>query len=79
MNKALPSRLPVDPYIAAIVGTVCLASAPPAHDSGAVVAGYATDAGIALLFFLHGARLSPQASRRASRELDSVFRAPQMR
>jgi sodium/bile acid cotransporter 7 len=56
------SRLPVDPYIAAIVSVVCLASALPAHGNGAVVAGYATDAAIALLFFLHGARLSPQAA-----------------
>ena len=61
-TKALLSRLPVDPYIAAIVSMVCLASVLPAHDSGAVVAGYATDAAIALLFFLHGARLSPQAA-----------------
>jgi sodium/bile acid cotransporter 7 len=60
--KALLSRLPVDPYIAAIVGMVGLASALPAHDSGAVVARYATNAAIALLFFLHGARLSPQAA-----------------
>lgn len=60
--KALPSRLPVDPYIAAIVGMVCLASVAPAHGGGAVVAGYATNAAIALLFFLHGARLSPRAA-----------------
>ncbi len=60
--KALLSRLPVDPYIAAIVGMVCLASGLPAHGSGAIVAGYATNAAIALLFFLHGARLSPQAA-----------------
>jgi sodium/bile acid cotransporter 7 len=57
--KALLSRLQVDPYIAAIVGMVCLATALPAHNSGAVVAGYATNTAIALLFFLHGARLSP--------------------
>jgi sodium/bile acid cotransporter 7 len=60
--KALLSRLPVDPYIAAIAGMVVLASALPAHDRGAVVAGYATQAAIALLFFLHGARLSPAAA-----------------
>jgi sodium/bile acid cotransporter 7 len=60
--KALLSRLQVDPYIAAIVGMVCLATALPAHNSGAVVAGYATNTAIALLFFLHGARLSPQAA-----------------
>ena len=60
--KALLSLLPVDPYIAAIVGMVGLATALPAHGSGAVVANYATNAAIALLFFLHGARLSPQAA-----------------
>ena len=65
--KALLSRLPVDPYIAAIVSMVALASALPAHDRGAVVAGYATDAAIALLFFLHGARLSPQAALAGAR------------
>jgi sodium/bile acid cotransporter 7 len=56
------SRLPIDPYIAAIVGMVCLASLLPVHDSGAVAASYVTDAAIALLFFLHGARLSPRAA-----------------
>ena len=60
--KPPPFRFPVDPYIAAIVGMVCLASILPAHGGGAVVAGYAADAAIALLFFLHGARLSPQAA-----------------
>jgi sodium/bile acid cotransporter 7 len=60
--KALLSRLPVDPYILAIVSMVGLASVLPAHDRGAVVARYATDAAIALLYFLHGARLSPQAA-----------------
>ncbi|MGO9422328.1 bile acid:sodium symporter family protein [Roseiarcus sp.] len=60
--KALLNRLPVDPYIVAIVGMVVLATALPARGGGAVVANYATDAAIALLFFLHGARLSPQAA-----------------
>jgi hypothetical protein len=60
--KALLSRLPVDPYIVAIVGTVCLASVLPAYGNGAIIARYATYAAIALLFFLHGARLSPQAA-----------------
>src|SRR5271165_4338430 len=60
--KALLSRLPVDPYIVAIVGMVCLATLLPANGSGAIVARYATNAAIALLFFLHGARLSPQAA-----------------
>jgi sodium/bile acid cotransporter 7 len=60
--KALLSRLPVDPYIAAIVGMVVLATVLPAYGSGETVAKYATNAAIALLFFLHGARLSPQAA-----------------
>jgi sodium/bile acid cotransporter 7 len=60
--KALLARLPVDPYIVAIVGMVCLASILPVHGGSAVVAGYVTMAAIALLFFLHGARLSPQAA-----------------
>jgi len=58
--KALLSKLRVDPYILAIVGMVALASLLPAHGEGAVVARYVTQAAIALLFFLHGARLSPQ-------------------
>jgi len=60
--KALLARLPVDPYIAAIVGMVCLASGLPAYGNGAIIARYATYAAIALLFFLHGALLSPQAA-----------------
>jgi solute carrier family 10 (sodium/bile acid cotransporter), member 7 len=60
--KALLSRLPIDPYIGAIVGMVCLASLLPVHGGGAVVAGHLTTAAIALLFFLHGARLAPGAA-----------------
>ena len=60
--RALLSRLPIDGYIAAIVGMVCLASLLPVHGSGAMVAGYLTTAAIALLFFLHGARLAPSAA-----------------
>jgi sodium/bile acid cotransporter 7 len=65
--KALLSRLPVDPYIAAIVGMVCLASLLPVHDSGAVIAGHLTTAAIALLFFLYGARLAPKAALAGAR------------
>jgi sodium/bile acid cotransporter 7 len=60
--KALPSRLPIDGYIAAIVGMVCLASLLPVHNTAAVVANHMTTAAIALLFFLHGARLAPSAA-----------------
>lgn len=65
--KALLSRLPVDPYIAAIVGMVCLASVMPVHDRGAVIAGHVTVGAIALLFFLHGARLAPRAALAGAR------------
>ena len=65
--KTLLSRLPVDPYIAAIVAMVCLASVLPVHDKGAVVAGWVTTAAIALLFFLHGARLAPRAALAGAR------------
>ena len=59
MNLLL-SKLRIDPYIAAIVGMVVLATLLPARGEGAVIARYMTQAAIALLFFLHGARLSPK-------------------
>jgi sodium/bile acid cotransporter 7 len=65
--KALLSRLPIDPYIAAIVGMVCLASLLPVHGIGATVAGHMTTLAIALLFFLHGARLAPKAALAGAR------------
>jgi len=65
--KALLSRLPIDPYIAAIVGMVCLASLLPVHGTGATVAGHFTTGAIALLFFLHGARLAPSAALAGAR------------
>jgi len=53
------SRLPaVDPYIAALLGTVVLASVLPATGTGAVAAGHASTGAVALLFFLYGARMS---------------------
>jgi sodium/bile acid cotransporter 7 len=65
--KNLLARLNIDPYIACIVGMVGLASLVPVHGSGAVAAGYATTAAIALLFFLHGARLAPKAALAGAR------------
>jgi sodium/bile acid cotransporter 7 len=50
-----------DPYIAALVGTVVVASFLPARGRGAELFGLAADAAIVLLFFLHGARLSREA------------------
>src|SRR6202789_1233553 len=65
--RALLSRLPIDPYIAAIVGTVGVASLVPVHGVGSIVAGHATQAAIALLFFLHGAKLEPRAALAGAR------------
>ncbi len=59
MMRALRSVL--EPLILALLGTVILASLLPARGSFAVWAGYAADAGIVLLFFLHGAKLSREA------------------
>jgi sodium/bile acid cotransporter 7 len=65
--KALLSRLNIDPYIGAIVGMVGLATLLPVHGAGAVAAGYATNAAIAVLFFLHGAKLEPRAALAGAR------------
>ncbi|MFJ3976947.1 bile acid:sodium symporter family protein [Streptomyces sp. NPDC090021] len=54
----LPARLPVDPYVLALLGTVGLAALLPATGVAAKAAGAASTAAVALLFFLYGARLS---------------------
>ncbi|MFF3393833.1 bile acid:sodium symporter family protein [Streptomyces sp. NPDC002669] len=54
----LPSWLPVDPYILALIGTVALAATLPASGTAAEVAKGASTGAVALLFFLYGARLS---------------------
>ncbi|MDQ0846330.1 bile acid:sodium symporter family protein [Streptomyces sp. V1I6] len=54
----LPSWLPIDPYILALLGTVALAALLPASGRTADVAGGASTGAVALLFFLYGARLS---------------------
>nr|WSW42760.1 bile acid:sodium symporter [Streptomyces sp. NBC_01001] len=54
----IPSWLPLDPYVLALLGTVGLAALLPARGpAGSVAEGAATGA-VALLFFLYGARLS---------------------
>ncbi|WP_150294682.1 bile acid:sodium symporter family protein [Sphingobium estronivorans] len=50
-----------DPFLLALICTVALASFLPARGDGAALAGVAADAGIVLLFFLHGAKLSREA------------------
>ncbi|MFG2868355.1 bile acid:sodium symporter family protein [Streptomyces sp. NPDC048338] len=54
----LPSWLPLDPYVLALLGTVGLAALLPASGAAADLAEGASTAAIALLFFLYGARLS---------------------
>ncbi len=53
-----PSRIPVDPYVLLLLGTVGLAALLPARGVGADLASGASTAAVALLFFLYGARLS---------------------
>ncbi len=55
---ALPSWLPVDPYILVLVATVGLAALLPARGDAATGASAASSVAIGLLFFLYGARLS---------------------
>jgi sodium/bile acid cotransporter 7 len=56
-KTSILQRLRVDPYIAAIVFMVVLASFLPCRGAAAVVMSDVTYAAIALLFFLYGARL----------------------
>ncbi len=51
----------IDPFIVFLLGTVALASLLPARDGVADAFGVLTDIALALLFFLHGAKLSRQA------------------
>jgi sodium/bile acid cotransporter 7 len=67
VTKALLSRLPIDPYIASILGMVALASALPARAIAMTTVSLAGTAMIALMFFLQGARLSPQAALAGAR------------
>jgi len=50
-----------EPFVLSLVGTVLLASLFPARGSWVGIFDRAADAGIVLLFFLHGARLSREA------------------
>lgn len=51
----------VDPFIASLLGTLVAASLIPPRGIWADAFGVAADAGIVLLFFLHGAKLSRDA------------------
>ncbi|MGW5336421.1 bile acid:sodium symporter family protein [Streptomyces bauhiniae] len=58
LRSPVKRRLPIDPYIALLLGTVGLAALLPARGVAADVASGASTAAIAFLFFLYGARLS---------------------
>ena len=50
-----------DPFILALIATVAVASVLPCRGAAAQVFGWLTSAAIALLFFMHGVRLSREA------------------
>jgi predicted Na+-dependent transporter len=52
----------IDGFLAAILLTVAFASLVPARGDAAMAAGWLTDAAIALLFFMHGAKISPDVA-----------------
>ncbi len=55
------ARLRPDNFTLSLLGTVILASLLPCRGQAATIAGAVTDFAIALLFFLHGAKLSREA------------------
>jgi len=55
------SRFLPDPFTTAIVGTVVLASLLPVRGGGVEIVRHVANVAIALLFFLHGAKLSREA------------------
>ncbi|MGC1779790.1 MAG: bile acid:sodium symporter family protein [Xanthobacteraceae bacterium] len=57
----------VDRFLAAILLMVAFASVVPVRGQAAHVATWLTDAAIMLLFFMHGARLSPEAALAGAR------------
>ncbi|WP_206239276.1 bile acid:sodium symporter family protein [Novosphingobium terrae] len=59
--RTLIDRSPIDPYLLMLIGTVGLAALCPAQGAGKPIADAAVALAVALLFFLYGARLSPQA------------------
>ncbi|MBI0298340.1 bile acid:sodium symporter [Streptomyces sp. PRKS01-29] len=65
-----PGRLgrAVDPYVAALLGTVALASLLPASGAAATAVGTAADIAIGLLFFLYGSRLSTREALNGLRQ-----------
>ncbi|MFZ0269312.1 MAG: bile acid:sodium symporter family protein [Caulobacter sp.] len=61
MLKDLLAKLKIDGYIVALFGMVVLASILPVRGEAATIVGWVVKIAIALLFFLHGAKLSREA------------------
>jgi sodium/bile acid cotransporter 7 len=61
------AHLPIDSFVVLLVTTAAFACLLPAHGQGAVLTGHGVTLAIALLFFLHGARLAPQAALAGAR------------
>jgi sodium/bile acid cotransporter 7 len=59
--SAVLSKLKIDAYIIALFSMVVLASFLPVQGQAAVITGWVVKIAIALLFFLHGAKLSREA------------------
>jgi sodium/bile acid cotransporter 7 len=58
----------IDVFLLALAATVALAALLPAHGHAAAIVSIAAKAAIALLFFLYGARLSPQQALHGVRQ-----------
>ena len=61
MLKDLLAKLKIDGYILALFGMVVLASVLPVRGEAATIVAWVVKIAIALLFFLHGAKLSREA------------------
>ena len=59
--RRLFARLPIDPYLLMLIGTVALAAALPAQGAFQPIVEGSVYGAVATLFFLYGARLSPEA------------------
>ena len=59
-RASLFAKLPIDPYLLLLIGTVGLAWIAPVEGSVAALTDEAVGGAVALLFFLYGARLAPQ-------------------
>jgi solute carrier family 10 (sodium/bile acid cotransporter), member 7 len=63
-----PKRFRIDWFLLALMATLGVAALLPAHGKAADLVSLAAKAAIALLFFLYGARLSPQQAWRGVRQ-----------